>query len=478
LFDEKYESGYIQLLNDKMIRLRELFFLEVFHLTEVTNRVKHEKSDPKMAKKAVVASTVGTIIEWYDFFLYATASALIFPKLFFVSSDPYVSTLQSFGTFAVGYFARPIGAAIFGHFGDRIGRKNALVITLWLMGLSSLLMGILPTYESIGFWAPVLLIILRILQGIGVGGEWAGSILLSMEWGSEKKRGFMASLPNTGVGAGLLVSSAMVTLFMTLSGESFYAWGWRLPFIFSLVLLIAGLVIRSKIEETPSFRSVQDEKRVSRLPVLEVMKTHPKQVILSALVKMSEHAPFSIFTVFMINYSMQSYHIDKQFLVNANTIASLLMCINMPIFGYYSDKIGIKRMYLVGVVLTLIWAFPYISLMNTGVPIVVFLATVLSMFPHNIQAGAQGALIAQSFPARLRYSGASLGTQLSSVFSGGIAPIVCTYLIHKFGTVYSIGFYIAFTAIVSLIATILIKDFSDYKEEREFVRKGSVQNFV
>jgi MFS family permease len=445
-------------------------------LTQVTDKIENDRPNKKMASKAVVASTIGTVIEWYDFFLYSTASAIIFPKLFFPSSDPYISTLQSFGTLAVGYFARPIGATIFGHFGDRIGRKNALVITLWLMGLSSFIMGILPTYESIGFWAPLFLIILRVCQGIGVGGEWAGSILLSMEWGSEKRKGIMASLPNTGVGAGLLLSSAMVTLFISLSGESFYVWGWRLPFIFSVVLLIAGLVIRSKIEETPSFRQVQEGKQVSGMPVLEAMKTYPKQILLSALVKMSEHAPFAIFTVFMINYCMQKFHIDKQYLVNATTVASLLMCINIPLFGYLSDKIGIKRMYLVGVVLTLLWAFPYIAIMNTGFPILIFLATVLSMFPHNIQAGAQPALIAQSFPARLRYSGASLGSQISSVFSGGIAPIVSTYFLHKFGTIYAIGFYIAFTAVVSLIATILIKNYSEVKEERELIRNKDRSN--
>jgi MFS family permease len=427
-----------------------------------------------MARKAVVASTIGTVIEWYDFFLYATAAALIFPKLFFPGSDPYISTLQSFGALAIGYFARPIGAAIFGHFGDRIGRKNALVITLWMMGISSFLMGVLPTYENIGFWAPLLLIILRFFQGIGVGGEWAGSILLSMEWGSEKKKGIMASIPNAGVGAGMLLSSAMVALFMAISGDSFYVWGWRIPFLFSLLLLIVGVIIRAKVQETPSFRKVQDGQQVSKMPVLEVIKKHPKQIILTALAKMSEHAPFSIFTVFMINFSVSNFNIDESYLVNANTLASLLMIINIPLFGYLSDKIGIKRMYLVGVGLTLIWALPYIGLINTGIPIIIFLATILSMFPHNIQAAAQPALIAQSFPARLRYSGASLGTQLSSVFSGGIAPIVCTYLLHSFGTIYSIGFYIALTAVVSFVSTIMLKEFSDAKVESEFSNEEKV----
>lgn len=431
-------------------------------------------SNKKMAKQAVAAATIGTVIEWYDFFLYATASAIIFPKLFFPGSDPYISTLQSFGALAIGYFARPIGAAIFGHFGDRIGRKNALVITLWMMGISSFVMGILPTHETIDFWAPLLLIVLRFFQGVGVGGEWAGAILLSMEWAEEKKKGIMASIPNAGVGLGMLLASAMVGLFITISGDSFYTWGWRIPFLFSFVLLIAGVAIRSRIQETPAFRNVQEEKQIVNIPILEVIKEHPKQILFSALAKMSEHAPFSIFTVFMINYSMSNFTIDEQYLVNANTVASLLMIINIPLFGYFSDKIGIKRTYLIGVGLMFLWAFPYIGLIHTGIPIVIFLATILSMIPHNVQVASQAALIAQSFPARLRYSGASLGSQLSSVVSGGIAPIVCAYLLHTFGTIYSIGFYIACVSVVSFVSTILLKDFSGTKAEPGFRKEENV----
>lgn len=420
-----------------------------------------EISNKKMARRALVGSTLGTVIEWYDFFLYATASALIFPKLFFPGENPYIATILSFATFASGFLARPIGAIIFGHFGDRIGRKKALIVTLWMMGLSSTLMGLLPDFKTIGIWAPILLVALRLIQGIGVGGEWAGSMLLAMEWGNQKKKGFMASVPNTGVGAGMLVSSAIVGLCLSFGGDSFYTWGWRIPFLVSLILLVVGIVIRTKIEETPSFRQVKEVNQVSKIPIFEVLQKYPKQVLFTAMAKFSEHAPYAIFTTFMINYSIKSFHISPEFMVNVNTFAGLLMCINMPVFGYLSDKVGIKRMYILGIILLLVWAFPYIGIMNTGVPGLILLATLLSMFPHNIQAGAQPALVAQAFPARLRYSGASLGTQIPAVFAGGIAPIVCTYLIQTTGTIYSIAYYMIVVAIISFVGTMFLKNLSN-----------------
>ncbi|MEH7094516.1 MFS transporter [Neobacillus vireti] len=411
----------------------------------------------KMGRRAAVAATIGSVIEWYDFFLYATASALIFPKLFFPSADPYLATLQSFGAFAIGFIARPIGAAIFGHFGDRIGRKTALVLTMFIMGFSSLAIGLLPTYDKIGMWAPTLIVLLRLIQGIGVGGEWGGSVLLSMEWGDKKKQALMAAWPQMGVASGMLVASIMVSLIMTISGDGFFTWGWRIPFLFSFVLLIAGLIIRAKIPETPSFRNVQDENKVSRLPVLEVLRKHPKDILLAALVRLSENGPFYVYTVLMINYGVEQFSLNKQFLINANTIGGVIMAICIPLFGYLADRFGIRKMYLIGVVTTLLWAFPYIGLINTGIPIVVFLATALAMVPHSMQVGPQGAFVAQSFPARLRYSGLSLGSQFGSIIAGGIAPLICTYLMHRFGTSYAVSFYIIFVAIVTFSASLLVR---------------------
>ncbi|WHY85773.1 MFS transporter [Neobacillus novalis] len=418
------------------------------------------KLQKEMSRKALLGSTVGTIIEWYDFFLYATASALIFPKLFFPTTDPYMATILSFATLATGFLARPLGAAIFGHFGDRIGRKNALVITLWIIGISSTLIGLLPTYNTVAIWAPIMLITLRILQGIGVGGEWAGAILLSMEWGNRKKKGFSASIPNAGVGAGMLLSSGAVGLCISLTGDSFYVWGWRIPFLISFILLIAGVIIRKRITETPSFQRVTEGNQVAKTPILEVLKHYPKQILFVGMAKFSEHIPNSVFSIFMISYVTGSFSISPSYMVNLNTFTSFLMCFTIPFFGYLSDKVGIKRLYMTGIIANLIWVFPYIAFINTKAPIIIAIATIIFVFTHNVQAGAQPALVAQAFPARLRYSGAALGTQVASVFAGGIAPMVCAYLIHSTGTLYSIGVYVAVAAIIGSIGTAFLKNLS------------------
>ncbi len=412
--------------------------------------------DPKMARKAAMASVFGTLIEWYDFFLYGTAAALIFPKVFFPESDAYAGTLQSFAIFAVGFCARPIGGLIFGHFGDRMGRKMALMITMFLMGISSFLMGCIPSYDSIGIWAPLLLVTLRVIQGIAVGGEWGGAILLSMEWGKKSKQGFMSSLPSAGIGMGLLLSSAVVSMMMSIAGEGFYTWGWRVCFFISLLLVVIGVLLRRSIEETPSFREAQKTQRVARAPLIEVLHKHPRSVICSALIKMPEHISTQIYMTAMINIAMTYYNLDKQYLVNSVMVASILMCFNIVLSGFISDKIGIKRMYMIGVVLTLLWAFPYVSIINTGIPLAFAVATILAQFPHQAMAGCQGALVAQSFPVNLRYSGASMGVQIAAVFSGGIAPLVSTYLMHTFGTIFAIGWYIVAASIVGIIGTALI----------------------
>jgi MFS family permease len=412
--------------------------------------------DPKMARKAAMAAVFGTVIEWYDFFLYGTAAALIFPQVFFPASDAYAGTLQSFAIFAVGFVARPVGGLIFGHFGDRMGRKKALMVTIFLMGISSFLMGCIPSYNSIGVWAPLILVILRVLQGIAVGGEWGGAILLSMEWGKKNKQGFMSSLPSAGIGAGLLLSSAVVSLMMSIAGDGFYSWGWRVCFFISMFLVVIGVLMRRTIEETPSFREAQKSQQVARMPIIEVLKKHPRSVICSAMVKMPEHVSTQIYMTAMISIATTYYHLDKQFLVNTIMVASILMTFNIVLAGYISDKVGIKRMYMIGVVLTLIWAFPYVAIINIGIPLAFAVATILAQFPHQTMAGCQGAIVAQSFPVNLRYSGASMGVQIAAVFSGGIAPLVSTYLMHTFGTIFAIGWYLVFVSIVGIIGTALI----------------------
>ncbi|MBN6185427.1 MHS family MFS transporter [Aneurinibacillus sp. BA2021] len=432
------------------------------------SRIEKETAEhKKTGRKAAVAATVGTVIEWYDFFLYATASALIFPKLFFPDSDPYIGTLQSFGTFAVGFLARPVGAAIFGHLGDRVGRKTTLVLTMFLMGISSLIIGLLPTYTSAGVWAPVLLVLMRLIQGIGVGGEWGGSVLLSMEWGTKKRQALMGSWPQMGVSAGMLLASIMISLFMYISGDGFFTWGWRIPFIFSIVLLIVGYVIRVKIPETPSFRKVQEEKSVARMPVMEVFKSHPRAILLAALVRLSENGPFYVYTVFIINFGMEMFKMDKSFFVNANMAGSVVMVFAIPFFGYLSDRIGIRRMYLIGVATTFAWAFAYVGLISTGIPAALFLATVLSMVPHSMQVGPQGAMLAHCFPSRLRYSGLSLGTQFGAIIAGGFAPLICTYLWHELGSAYAVSLYIATAAVITFCATLLLRNETESVLENE-----------
>src|ERR1700754_606236 len=316
-------------------------------------------------KRALVASTVGTSIEWYDFFLYGTAAALVFPDLFFPDSSHYAGALASFAIYAVGFAARPVGAALFGHWGDRIGRKATLISTLLVMGIASALIGVMPTYGSIGLWAPTLLVILRLLQGLGVGGEWGGSVPLSMEWGNPRRRGFIASWPQVGVPIGLLLSTGAVSLTSHLTGDAFETWGWRLPFIASLLLIGVGLWVRLGVLESPLFAREKQEENVEKLPVVEVIKRYPREIILSAMLRMSEQMLFYIFTVFVLEYGTDELGFSKNFLTNSVAAAAALSLISVPFFGHLSDKIGRKKMYIIGAVVTAAWALPYFGLLNT-----------------------------------------------------------------------------------------------------------------
>jgi metabolite-proton symporter len=410
----------------------------------------------RQARRAIFAGTVGTAIEWYDFFLYGTAAALVFPKLFFPESSTYAGVLASFAIYAVGFAARPIGAAIFGHWGDRIGRKATLITTLLLMGVASVLIGLMPTYAAIGIWAPTLLVVLRILQGIGVGGEWGGSVTLSMEWGDPKRRGFIASWPQVGVPIGLLLSTGAVSLCSNLTGDAFESWGWRIPFVASIVLIGVGLWVRLGVLESPLFAREVETKQVERKPTLEVIKRHPREILLSALLRMSEQMPFYIFTVFVLAYGTEDLGFDKGFMTNAVMAAAALSLFMVPFFGHLSDKIGRKRMYITGAIVTGVWAIPYFLLLDTKNEALVFLAIFLSLIPHDMQYGPQAALIAETFKTRLRYSGAGLGYQLASVFAGGPAPLVATWLFHEFNSTLPIAVYIVFGAVVGAVATALL----------------------
>src|SRR5579862_2157354 len=392
--------------------------------------------------RAILASTIGTAIEWYDFFLYSTVTGLVFARLYFPKADPVVGTIEAFGVYTVGFIARPIGAAIFGHYGDRLGRKAALVATLLLMGIATFLVALVPGYRYIGIWGAVLLTVLRFVQGIGVGGEWGGSVLLSMEWAqSNRHRGFITSWPQFGVPAGLFLANLAVLAFSAMSGDQFLTWGWRLPFLLSIVLVGLGLYIRLGIIETPVFRRLVEARRIERTPVLEVIRRQPLEIVLTALCRMAEQAPFYLFTAFVFAYGTGSLHMSRNFLLTAVLSAAAVSFVSIPFFGHLSDRFGRKRIYMLGAALTGIYGFVYFGLLDTRVPSLVAVAIVVSLLPHDIMYGPQAALIAESFPGRLRYSGASLGYQLASIIAGGPAPLIAAALFAAYQSWVSISIY-------------------------------------
>src|ERR1700742_3018014 len=309
-----------------------------------------ERARNRQTRLAAAASVVGTSIEWYDFFLYGTAAAIVFPSVFFPSSSAYAGTLESFATYAVGFAARPVGAAIFGHWGDRIGRKATLIITLLMMGIASALVGVLPGTSTIGVAAPILLVVLRLLQGVAVGGEWSGSVLLSMEWGKQNKRGLMASWPQIGVPIGLLLGTGMMTLIALAAPDAFKAWAWRIPFLASLVLVAIGLWVRLKVLETPMFAQLIKKGTVSKVPVLDVIRQYPKQIVLSALLRMSEQAPFYIYTAFALDYIKDHLHKSTGVGLAAVTVGGALELFLIPTFGQLSDRLGRRRGYTTGAI--------------------------------------------------------------------------------------------------------------------------------
>jgi MFS family permease len=415
--------------------------------------------DRAQLTRAVIASTIGTSIEWYDFFLYSTVTGLVFAKLYFPNSDPTTGLLQAFLVYAVGFFARPVGAAIFGHYGDRIGRKATLIATLLLMGIATFLVGFVPGYAQIGIWGAIALTVLRFIQGIGVGGEWGGSVLLSMEWAkTNQRRGLIASWPQFGVPAGLFLANLAVLGFSALSGPAFLDWGWRIPFFLSIILVGIGLYIRLGVMETPIFRRLVEENKIESAPVSEVLRLQWREVILSALVRMSEQAPFYIFTSFIFSYGTAVLKQPRDFLISAVLVAAIGSAVWIPLFGYFSDRWGRKRTYMLGSALTLVFGFLYFSMLNTGAPALIFLAIFLSLIPHDIQYGPQAAFIAESFTPRLRYSGASIGYQLASIFAGGPAPLIAAWLFATYHTWVAIALYIAACSVVTLLACTGMKD--------------------
>jgi metabolite-proton symporter len=404
-------------------------------------------------RRVVAASVVGTSLEWYDFFLYGTAAALVFGDLFFPDAEPLVGTLLAFATYAVGFVARPVGGVIAGHFGDRAGRRNVLVVTLLVMGLATCAIGLLPTYETIGIAAPILLVALRFVQGLGLGGEWGGAVLMVSEHGDQRQRGLYASWPQVGVPAGNLMAAGVLALLAAvLTEDAFSAWGWRVPFLLSAVLVFVGLFIRLRIEESPLFQRVEETATRARAPLVEVFRRYPRQLAIAFGARIGTDVAFYVFALFIITYATDEVGLSDSTPLNAVLIASGLQLFLIPAFGALSDRVGRRLVYATGAVGAAVWAFAFFPLLDTGRWWAVVAAAVGGLLFHALMYGPQAAFIAEQFGTRVRYSGASMGYQLAGIFGGALAPIIATALLAWSGSSLAVSLYVLGALTITLIA--------------------------
>ena len=439
------------------------------------------QGDSQSLRQVALASFIGTTIEWYDFFLYGTAAALIFGDLFFPKVDPTIGTLAAFATFGVGFAARPLGGIIFGHFGDRAGRKSMLVISLLIMGLATAAIGILPTYASIGIAAPIALVLLRMLQGIGVGGEWGGAVLMAVEHAPKGKRGLYGSFAQMGVPAGLLISTVVFALMQGLTTEQqFTAWGWRIPFLFSIVLVGVGLFIRMRLMESPAFQRVKETGTEAPKPIVDVVKTQPREVLVAMGMRIAENGVFYIFTVFVLAYAEDTLKLGKSTMLTGVGIAAAVGLVTVPLWGSLSDRFGRKKLYMAGAVFSTLFAFPFFTMVDTKETVLVWLAMVLGVnVGHDLMYGPQAAFYSEMFGTRVRYSGASLGYQLASVLSGGFAPLIAAALLAaNHGDPTLVAIYMVVMGVITIVATAFARETyrdsleEDRPEERRFFREG------
>jgi metabolite-proton symporter len=414
---------------------------------------------PSSVRRVVVASLVGTSLEWYDFFIYGTAAALVFNQLFFPSFDPLVGTLLAFTTYAVGFVARPLGGIVFGHYGDRVGRKNVLVITLLLMGIATFAIGLLPTYAVIGVWAPILLVTLRFLQGLGLGGEWGGAVLMTLESGDRTRRGLNASWPQVGVPVGLLLANGVLSLMGSVTAEdAFLSWGWRIPFLLSGLLVLVGLWIRMQVAESPAFEKVESSHDKARAPIVDVLRNYPRQVLLAVGARIGVDVAFYIFVLFITTYVTTYLKLPQSYALNAVLIAAACQVVTIPVFGALSDRYGRRPIYLLGAVGAAIWSFAFFALIDTGSFALIVLAAVIALVFHAAMYGPQASFIAEMFPTQVRYSGASMGYQLAGVVGGALAPIIATALLSSFDSSIAVSVYTAAALLLTLACVAIAKE--------------------
>jgi metabolite-proton symporter len=411
-------------------------------------------------RRVVMASLVGTTIEWYDFFLYGSAAALVFNKLFFPDYDPLTGTLLAFATYALGFVARPVGGIVFGHYGDRIGRKRLLMLSLILMGAATVLIGCLPTYAQIGIWAPAALIALRLVQGFAVGGEWGGAVLMAAEHGDAARRGFWASWPQAGVAAGNLMAAGILALMAGVQSEAdFLAWGWRIPFLLSAVLVAVGWYIRNRVAESPLFQQELAEAEVPpKLPAMEVVRERPRALLLGAGLRVGENISYYILTVFSLTYLVDVAAETRSLALNALLIGAAVQFFAIPLFAALSDRIGRRPVYAFGGLGLAAWSFAMFPLLGSGDNGSIVLAVVVGLVLHSAMYGPQAAMIAELFPTRIRYSGVSIAYQLTSIVAGSLAPIIALALYQRYDSAVPVAIYVGVTCAISGATALLARE--------------------
>ena len=411
-------------------------------------------------RRVIASSLVGTTIEWYDFFLYGSAAALVFNRLFFPEYDPLVGTLLAFATYAVGFIARPLGGIVFGHFGDRIGRKRLLMLSLILMGLATVLIGLLPTYAQIGIWAPIALIALRLVQGFAVGGEWGGAVLMAAEHGDTARRGFWASWPQAGVPAGNLLAAAVLAIMAAVQTEAdFLEWGWRVPFLLSAILVAVGWYIRNRVTESPMFEAELDEAEAPpKVPAMEVLRERPKALVLGAGLRVGENISYYILTVFSLTFLVDVSKESRSLALNALLIGAAVQFFAIPLFALLSDKIGRRPVYAFGAFGLAAWCFVMFGLLGSGSYASIVLALVVGLVLHGAMYGPQAAFITELFPTRIRYSGVSLAYQLTSIVAGSLAPIIALWLYKEYGSATPVAIYVGVACLVSGVSALLARE--------------------